>query len=139
MVDNVKIISYLNILELATDKPISEEIVKEAYRKLAQIYHPDVANARYKDGKKFIQLKEARDFLIDNIDSVNSLIRNGFSSSSSSAYSRSNDAYERWKQEEEFKRRKAEEDRIKKEQEEAEKRRQEEIRKRKEAEEKKKR
>lgn len=30
MVDNVKIISYLNILELSTNEPISEEMVKEA-------------------------------------------------------------------------------------------------------------
>lgn len=135
--DFVKVISYLNILELPIDSEISKEIVVNAYRKLVQIYHPDVANNRYKDGKKFIELQKAKDYLINNITSVNILIMTGFSSVSSKPY---NDyVYEKWKQEEEFKRRKAEEDKIKREREEAERKRHEEIRRKREAEEKKRR
>lgn len=130
----IKIISYLNIMELTINSPISEVVVKDAYKKLAQIYHPDVAKERYKDGKKFIELQNAKEYLLNNISYVNSLIRNGFSQSSS--YSTSNDAYERWKQEQEFQRRQKEEEEKKKAAEEAERKRQEELRRKQEAEEK---
>lgn len=146
MADNIQIISYLNLLELPTNKPITEEDVQSSYRKLSKIYHPDVANDRYKDGKKFIQLQEAREYLISNISEVNSLIRNGFSSSSSTSYSTSNEAYERWKQEQEFQRRQKAEEEARRKAEEAErkrkeeeKRKQEELRRQKEAEEKRRR
>ena len=126
--DNVKIISYLNILELPIDQPINAEIVNGAYRKLSKIYHPDVANDRYKDGKKFIELQNARDYLIANVDIVNSAISNGFSSS----FSTSDAAYEHWKQEQEFKRRQQEEQEKKRRAEEAERRRREQERRKQE-------
>ncbi|MBO7078947.1 MAG: InlB B-repeat-containing protein, partial [Bacilli bacterium] len=120
----IKIISYLNILELPTDSPIDEYSVKSAYRKLSQVYHPDTANKRYADGEKFKELKIAEEYLLNNMAYVNSLIRNGFSQSNS--YSTSNDAYERWKQEQEFQRRQKEEETRKKAAEEAERKRREE-------------
>ena len=96
----VKIISYLNILELPVNTLISKESIMIAYRKLAHIYHPDVANARYKDGKKFKELLEAKDYLLNNIDYVNTFIRNGFSFTDSRT--NNNYDYEKWKHEEEF-------------------------------------
>ena len=128
----VKIISYLNILELPVNTLISKESITIAYRKLAHIYHPDVANARYKDGEKFKKLQEAKDYLLNNINYVNDLIRNDFSSPD--CRTNNNYDYENWKQQEEFKRRKAEEDRLRKEREEFERRRQEELKRQREAE-----
>lgn len=121
----LKIISYLTLLELDIKTQISKEMVIDAYRKLAQIYHPDVANSRYKDGKKFIELQEAKDYLINNMSYVNSLIRTGFSSATTNTKSSNDYAYEKWKQEEEFRRRQQEEERLRKQREEEEKRRKE--------------
>lgn len=112
----LKIISYLTLLELDIKTQISKEMVIDAYRKLAQIYHPDVANSRYKDGKKFIELQEAKDYLINNMSYVNSLIRTGFSSATTNTKSSNDYAYEKWKQEE---------DRLRKQREEEEKKRKE--------------
>lgn len=130
----LKIISYLNILELPNDNLITSDQVNEAYRKLSHIYHPDVANARYKDGKKFVELKDAHDYLIDNIDYVNNLIKNSFSlSSGQSRYSTSDAAYEKWKQEQEFQRRRQEEENRRRQEEERIRKQQEEARRREEA------
>ena len=130
----LKIISYLNILELPNDKPITVDLVNEAYRKLSHIYHPDVANARYKDGKKFVELKDAHDYLIENIDYVNGLIRNSFSSNGNqSRYSTNDAAYEKWKQEQEFQRRRQEEENRKRQEEERIRKEQEAARRREEA------
>ena len=133
--DILKIITYLTLLELDIENLISKEMVIDAYKKLSKVYHPDVANNRYKDGKKFIELQQAKNYLIENISYVNSLIMAGFSSFSSNV---NNDyAYEKWKQEQEFKQRKAEEDRLRREREEAERKKQEELRIKREAEQKK--
>lgn len=131
----LKIISYLNIIELPNDKPISTDIVNESYRKLSHIYHPDVANARYKDGKKFVELKEAREYLLKNLSYINDLIRNGFSNSSSKSSSSNNNQedYYRQKQREEENRRKKEEDDIRR-QEKEKNRKEQEARKREEKE-----
>lgn len=129
--DILKIISYLNLLELPIDKPITQDAVIDAYRKLSKIYHPDVANSRYKDGKKFIELQEAKDYLLNNLSYVNNLISSGFSSFTKN---NNDDAYERWKQEEDFKKRREEEEILRKQKEEEERRRQEAERRKKEEE-----
>ena len=126
--DYIQIISYLNIMELPLDAPINEDIVNNAYRKLVKIYHPDVANDRYKDGIKFIELKKAREYLLNNITYVNSVIKSGFSKSNS--YSTSDYAYEKWKQEQEFQRRKKEEEEKRRREEESRRKTEEERRKR---------
>ena len=82
---NKDIIKMLVLLELSTDEPYSEQDVSTNYRKLSKIYHPDVANERYKDGSKFKELLEAKDYLLANVTHVNSLIKNGFNSSSRSS------------------------------------------------------
>ena len=114
----IKIISYLNLLELPLHKEISYEVVTDAYRKLVHIYHPDVANNRYKDGKKFIELQEAKEYLIKNIDIINDLIKSNYSILSSSKRS---DAHEESKQDDFLRKKKQEEEEIRRQKEEAEK------------------
>jgi uncharacterized metal-binding protein YceD (DUF177 family)/uncharacterized protein YktA (UPF0223 family) len=96
--DLIKVISYLTLLELSTDLKINEEQVKTAYRQLSKIYHPDLSNEKYKDGKKFIQLQEAKDYLINNLAYVNRLIASNFSTGSS--HTSSNYDYEAKQREE---------------------------------------
>ena len=80
MKNDVKvIIQYLTILELPLDKPISKEIVKAQYHKLAKIYHPDGHQDVYTDGERFKLLHEAYDYCINNIDYINDLISKDFS------------------------------------------------------------
>ena len=76
-----KIISYLNLLELPLDRRINKEDVEKQYRilALALIYHPDVSSKHNNSDDKFIKLQEAHDFIIDNIDYINFLIENNFS------------------------------------------------------------
>lgn len=71
----IKITVSLTLLELPVE-PVEEEKIKQQYRAISKIYHPDVANERYKDGKRFTELKEARDFLLENINYVNEAIVN---------------------------------------------------------------
>lgn len=82
----IKIISYLNLLELPLDRRITKEDVEKQYRILAHVYHPDVSSKHYNSGAKFIKLKEAHDFIIDNIDYINFLIENNFSTENSTEY-----------------------------------------------------
>lgn len=79
-----KVIKYLTLLELNFNKPITEDIINCEFRKLSQVYHPDVAKARYSDGKKFIELQEARNYLIENLTFANNLILNGFNTNDNS-------------------------------------------------------
>lgn len=72
------IIQYLTLLELDIDKTITHQNIQSQFRKLSHIYHPDIANERYSDGKKFIELQQAKEYLISNIEYVNIMIRNGF-------------------------------------------------------------
>ncbi len=84
----LQIIGYLNLLELSLSNKLTKETVEKQYRTMSHIYHPDVSAKYYKDGKKFIQLKEAYNFVINNIDYVNKLIENNFSSEESINQSR---------------------------------------------------
>lgn len=75
----VNTIKYLTLMELSLDKPVTTEEIRLQYRKLCLVYHPDQSNTRYKDGTKFKELKEARDYLTNYLDLVNKLISSNFS------------------------------------------------------------
>lgn len=72
-VSEVLVVRYIQLLELNEDTDITEEDVISSYKALSKIYHPDIANSRYKDGKKFNELKKARDYLLEYIEDVNSI------------------------------------------------------------------
>ena len=128
--DLIKVISYLTLLELSTDSKITEEQVKTAYRRLSKIYHPDLSNERYKDGKKFIQLQEVKDYLINNLSYVNRLIASNFSTGFS--HTSNNYDYEAKQREEAARRAREEAARRQREAEERERKRREEERQREE-------
>ena len=118
---NKDIIKMLVLLELSIDEPYNSQDVINNFRKISKIYHPDVANERYKDGNKFKELLEAKDYLVANESYVNNLIRSGFNS-----FSKPNtyDDYvfrrqyeEKKRQEEETKRKTYEEEQKRREQE----------------------
>lgn len=137
--DTVKVIQILTILELPLNQTVTLEIVNSQYKKLAKIYHPDVANSRYRDGAKFKELKVAQEYLLANINYVNRLIASGFSSSSSNSFSRTSNYYEEQKKQDEERRRqeelrKQEEQRKRREEAERKRREEEERRRREEAE-----
>ncbi|MCR4898419.1 MAG: J domain-containing protein, partial [Acholeplasmatales bacterium] len=73
-----EIIEYIVVLELDIKKPYTYDDVENNYKQLSKIYHPDTAIKRYKDGKKFMLLNEARAYLIDNFEYVNKLIINNY-------------------------------------------------------------
>lgn len=79
------VIQYLTILELSLDKTITKEMVKQQYRKLVHVYHPDASVDIYHDGERFQLLQKAYEYLSNDIDYVNALIRNDFRSPSSSS------------------------------------------------------
>lgn len=80
--ENIKIIKYLILLELDSNTFITEEMINKQYHKLAKIYHPDLADEKFKNGEKFIQLQEAKDYLLKNIYKVNNILNNNFSENS---------------------------------------------------------
>ena len=73
-----EIIEYIVVLELDIKKPYSIEDVENNFKQLSKIYHPDISIDRYKDGKRFMLLNEARAYLIDNYEYVNKLIVDKF-------------------------------------------------------------
>lgn len=76
------VIQYLTILELSLDNSISRDIIKTQYRKLVHVYHPDASVDVYHDGERFKLLQKAYEYLSEDIEYVNSLIRNNFSNGS---------------------------------------------------------
>ena len=66
-----KTIKYLKVLGLSTTGPVDENEIKKAFRNKAKIYHPDTCEVRYKDGKMFILIQEAKDYLLENLDYIN--------------------------------------------------------------------
>ena len=71
------VVKSLTILELPFNKRLTISEVKENYQRLSHLYHPDTASEEYKDGQKFIELKNAYDFVTDNIVKINKAIRDG--------------------------------------------------------------
>ena len=74
--DSSSIERYLKILLLDSHNTISVADIETNYKKLVKIYHPDTCIDAYKDGKMFIEITNAKDYLINNINSVNEYIRN---------------------------------------------------------------
>ncbi len=70
----VEVFKYLKIFNLDTTKHLDLEALNREYRKLAKIYHPDAMNSLYSDGKMFVEINNAYDYLKDNSLYVNSLI-----------------------------------------------------------------
>ena len=58
-------------LELDPSKELTLDSIKSQFRKLSKIYHPDLANSMYKDGKKFIEINEAYNYLNKNYEEIN--------------------------------------------------------------------
>lgn len=69
-----EIMKYLELLELDNETKIDEEMIQRNFRKLSFMYHPDRAAEEYKDGKRFVELQEARKYLISNIKSANNIL-----------------------------------------------------------------
>ena len=76
--DVIKAVRYIQLLELNEDEDITEEDVRNAYKQLSRIYHPDISNKRYTDGKKFIELKVAHDYLLGHIEQIRTLVTKYF-------------------------------------------------------------
>ena len=57
-------------MELETTANLTPELIKLRYRKLSKIYHPDQAAPQYKNGKHFILLTEAKDYLLNNLSNL---------------------------------------------------------------------
>lgn len=132
------IIQYVTLLELDIKNEITVKEINDQYRRLAKIYHPDVANSRYNDGKKFKELNNAKTYLIENIEIVNMYISRGFNVNKSYDYYHKAEQKNKDAAEDERKRREEAEKRAeeeeKKRRKEAEKREaEEEKRRRKEA------
>lgn len=75
--DIKKAISSLTLLDLAEAVRITPEIVQAQYRKYSKLYHPDTSPDMFKDGRKFNQLSDAKEFLIQNLDGVNDYLQGG--------------------------------------------------------------
>ncbi|PKL01062.1 MAG: hypothetical protein CVV56_02075 [Tenericutes bacterium HGW-Tenericutes-1] len=119
---------YLDILGIPYDVDFTMDDIRSSYKTRSKFFHPDFGKVVDSE-KKFIELKRAEEFLLDNYDEVKQYILrnkssfvNGFTSnesfSSSSNYS---DDYLRRQQEERFRaeqEKKAREERFKREQEE---------------------
>lgn len=72
-----KTVNYLKLLGFNELSTIDEKTLKQAYLKNAKIYHPDTCqNESYKDGKMFSAIKEAYDFLSNDINRTNETINN---------------------------------------------------------------
>ena len=78
MIDKKIVIKYLTVLELPLDEQITEDMIRKNFRTLSKIYHPDTSSEVFKDGQKFLLLKDATDFLIQNLAEINFLILHNF-------------------------------------------------------------
>lgn len=71
---NELIEKYLKVLLLDSNQTITLEDIDNNFKKLSKIYHPDVCIKAYKDGKMFILITEAKNYLSENITDVNQYI-----------------------------------------------------------------
>ena len=67
---NSKIDECLKILNIDKSKEITLDIIKSQFRKLSKVYHPDLCEEKYKDGKKFMELNDAYNYLNENINNI---------------------------------------------------------------------
>ena len=74
--EKTKIMKYLTLLELDNENKVDEQLIQKKFRELSFTYHPDLADEKYKDGKRFVELQEAREYLISNITYVNKILFN---------------------------------------------------------------
>ena len=110
MIDNRLVIKYMTVLEIYDETEISEELLKAQFRKLTKIYHPDATKVdAYKDGDKYIRIKEAYEYLQKNIEEVNDYLNpNAYKRQQSNSQQQSSQAAERARREAEAKRREEE-------------------------------
>ena len=72
--DIIKIRKSLSALKLRDEYSISEKSIKDNFRELAKLYHPDTSgNSSSSD--EFRVLKEAKEYLLDNINAANEYLR----------------------------------------------------------------
>lgn len=69
-----KIYDYLRELEITNCEKLTNDKIKSQFFLLAKIYHPDVAEEIFKDGKKFSVIKESANFLSNNLNYVNAVL-----------------------------------------------------------------
>ena len=77
MLDIKILISSLTELDLLDSKLLNEDDIRSQYRKLTKVYHPDVSPSMFKDGKKFVKIQDAAEYLISNLEEVNRYLSQG--------------------------------------------------------------
>lgn len=71
-----KVLQYLEIMSIKPDHNIELDELKKEYLRLAKVYHPDTCALEFKDGVMFSKMKEAYEYLKENINIVNNVIYN---------------------------------------------------------------
>ena len=71
-----KVKESMNVLDLSNYNELDESIIRKAYLKKSKIYHPDVCAPEFRDGVMFKKINEANSFLKDNLNDVNSALKN---------------------------------------------------------------
>lgn len=56
------------MFEISFDDEVTKDTILARFRVLSKKYHPDSAEEKYKDGKMFMLLCEAREFILNNLD-----------------------------------------------------------------------
>ena len=64
----------LKILAIPNDSEFTVNDIENHYRMLSKMYHPDMKKVKNSD-ERFIKIKEARDFLVDNFDVIKLTIK----------------------------------------------------------------
>jgi DnaJ-class molecular chaperone len=71
-----KVKESMSVLDLSNYNELDESIIRKAYLKKSKIYHPDVCAPEFRDGVMFKKINEANSFLKDNLNDVNSALKN---------------------------------------------------------------
>lgn len=72
MMDQIDLL--INLYDLQSNKDYDDDYIKSRYYMLSKVYHPDVCDEKYRDGKMFQLCSSGKDFLIDNKDVVKSYL-----------------------------------------------------------------
>lgn len=67
------IFNYLSVLAIPTDSDFSINDIENHYRMLSKMYHPDMKKV-HNSNERFILIKEARDFLVNNFVEIKQII-----------------------------------------------------------------